>query len=277
MTGIRRLFLPHVGMRGSVKHLFEEFQNSLWDRRENCQDVPQERRAPDHSRLHEVAPGVRKRREFLTGKPESQREVLCELLLKASCAEWLGFNDLARPDTMPPVRSLAGLIREPDWSDTKNIHKLRMYRAAAFIDCLRPNVLDWETPCIPDMEWVLEFMEVFTRPRISIDEQTDLIDDLSRPRVPLETIVRTTRGPRLVLSPSELRYVWETRDLSHEERAKAWDNRTPKPFHPLGRCNVEMYGDRKLRDSWRVAVNRQLDKAKALYDSDLNRDERELN
>jgi hypothetical protein len=152
-----------------------------------------------------------------------------------------------------------------------------MYRAAAFIDCLRPNVLDWETPCIPDMEWVLEFIEIFTRSGISVEEQINLIDDLSRPRVPLETIVRTARGPRLVLSPSELRYVWETRDLSHEERAIAWDNRTPKPFQPLGRCNVEMYGDRKLRDAWRVAVNRQLEKAKALYDPDLNQDERELN
>ena len=277
MTAIRRLFLPHVGMRGSVKHLFEEFQNSLWDRRENYQDVPQERRAPDHSQSHELAPGAHKRREFLTGKPELQREVLCELLSEESCAEWLGFNDLARPDTKPPLRSLAGLIREPGWTDTKNVHKLRMYRAAAFIDCLRPNVLDWETPCIPDMEWVLEFIEVFTRPGISIEEQTDLIDDLSRPRVPLETIVRAARGPRLVLSPAELRYVWETRDLSHEERAIAWDNRTPRPFQPLGRCNVEMYGDKKLRDTWRVAVNRQLVKAKVLYDPDSNRGERELN
>jgi hypothetical protein len=215
--------------------------------------------------------------ELLTGKPESQREVLCELLSEASCAEWLGFNDLARPDTLPPVRFLAGLIRELGWPDAKNVHKLRMYRAAAFIDCLRPNVLDWETPCIPDMEWVLEFIEVFTRPSISIEEQTDLIDDLSRPRVPLETLVRTARGPRLILSPSELRYVWETRDLSHEERAIAWDNRTPKPFHPFDRPNLEMYGDRKLRDAWRVAVNRQLDKAKALYDPESNWDERGLN
>ena len=38
-----------------------------------------------------------------------------------------------------------GLIREPGWTDTKNVHKLRMFQAAAFIDCLRPNVLDWET------------------------------------------------------------------------------------------------------------------------------------
>jgi hypothetical protein len=50
--------------------------------------------------------------------------------------------------------------------DAENIHKLRMYRVAAFIDGLRPNVLDWETPHIPDMEWVLEFIEVFTRPGI---------------------------------------------------------------------------------------------------------------
>jgi hypothetical protein len=277
VTGIRRLFLPHVGMRGSVKHLFEEFQNSLWDRRVNYEDVPQERRAFDHSQLREVAPGGRKRRESLTGKPELQREVLCELLSEASCAEWLGFNDLARPDTKPPLRGLAGLIREPDWTDTENVHKLRMYRGAAFIDCLRPKVLDWETPCITDMEWVLEFIEVFTRLGISVEEQTDLIDDLSRPRVPLETIARTARGPRLVLSASELRYVWETRDLSHEERAIAWDNRTPKPFHPFDRPNLEMYGDRKLRDAWRVAVNRQLDKAKALYDPESNQDERELN
>ena len=84
MNGIRRLFLPHVGMRGSVKHLFEEFQNSLWDRRENYKEVPEERRASDHSRLHEHAPGARKRREFLTGKPELQREVLCELLSEES-------------------------------------------------------------------------------------------------------------------------------------------------------------------------------------------------
>jgi hypothetical protein len=144
VTGIRRLFLPHVGMRGSVKHLFEEFQNSLWDR------------------------------QGMTGKPELQREVLCELLSEESCAEWLGFNDLARPDTTPPLRRLAGLVREPDWTGAENIHKLRMYRTAAFIDCLRPNVLDWETPRIPDMEWVLEFIEVFTRPGISAEEQTDL-------------------------------------------------------------------------------------------------------
>jgi hypothetical protein len=152
-----------------------------------------------------------------------------------------------------------------------------MYRAAAFVDCLRPNVLDWKTPCTPDMEWVLEFIDVFTRLGISFAEQTDLVDDLARPRVPLETIVRTARGPRLVLSPSELRYVFETRDLSHAERAIAWDNRTPKPFQPFGRSNVAMFHDSKeVRNAWRSAVNRQLDKAEALYDPDLNRDEREL-
>jgi hypothetical protein len=152
-----------------------------------------------------------------------------------------------------------------------------MYRTAAFIDCLRPNVLDWETPRLLDMEWVLEFIEVFIRPGISDQEQINLIDDLSRPRVSLEAIVRATRGPRLELSPSDLRYVWETRDLSHEERAKAWDNRAPKPFQPFGQSNLEMHRDKKLTHRWRVAVNLQLRKARALYDSDLAQSEGEAN
>jgi hypothetical protein len=120
VKGIRRLFLPRVGNRGSVKHLFEEFQNSLWDRRESHQDVPQEGRASDPSRLHGLAHGERK--EFLKGKFDSPREVLCEILSEESCAEWLGFNDLARLDTKPHLRRLAGLVREPDWTDAENIH-----------------------------------------------------------------------------------------------------------------------------------------------------------
>jgi hypothetical protein len=267
VKGIRRLFLPHVGMRDSVKHLFDDFQNSLWDRRENYQDVPQERRPSDHSRLHEPARRAPQQNGFLPDELESFREVLRDLLSGESCTEWLGFNDLARQDITPPLRRLAGLVREPDWTHAENVHKLRMYRAAAFTDWLRPNVLDWETPSISDMEWVLKFIEVFTRPGISIEEQTDLIDDLSRPRVPLETIVQTTRGSRLELSASDLRYVWETKDLSHHERATAWDNRTPKPFQPFGCSNVEMRRDKKLVHRWRVAVNHQLSKARALYDS----------
>ncbi len=264
-------------MRGSVKNLFEEFQHSLWDGCENYQDVPEERRESHHSRLHQTAHGALQRKALLPGELQSLREVLCELLSDESCGEWLGFNDLSRPDTLPPSRLLAGLVREPDWADAENIHKLRMYRAAAFIDCLRPNVLDWETPRIPDMEWVLEFIAVFTHPGISVEDQTDLIDDLSRPQVPLDTITRTTRGPRVELSASELRYVWETRDLSHEARAIAWDNRIPKPFRPLDRSNVEMYRDKKLRDAWRSAVNRLQTKAKLSFSPDSDGDERELN
>jgi len=265
VKGIRRLFLPPVGMQNSVEHLYEEFRHSLWERPEN--HVPLEKGVPNHSGLPEPAHGG-KRWESLEGKPESQRVILCELLSETSCAEWLGFNDLARPDTKPPLRTLAGLIREPGWTNAKNVQKLRMYRAATFIDCLRPNALDWETPCIPDMEWVLEFIDVFTRPGISIAEQTDLIDDLARPRVPLETIVRTARGPRLVLSLSELSSVYETKDLSHEERAIAWDSRSPRPFQPFGRSNLEMHRDKQLTHRWRTAVNHQLKKARALYDSD---------
>jgi len=266
LKGIRRLFLPHVGIRGSVKHLFEEFQHSLWDGSENYQDVPAERRESHHSRLHQIAHGARQRKALLPGELQSLREVLCELLSDESCGQWLGFNDLARPNTLPPSRVLAGLVREPDWADAENIHKLRMYRAAAFVDCLRPSVLDWETPCIPDMEWVLEFIAVFTHPGISVEDQTDLIDDLSRPQVPLDTITRTTREPRLELSASELRYVWETRDLSHEARAIAWDNRSPNPFHPFDRPNLEIFQDKKLWQRWRVAVNYQIGKARARYD-----------
>jgi hypothetical protein len=262
-------------MRGSVKHLFEEFQNSLWDGRENCQDVPHKERALDHSRLHEIAHGARQRKAFLPGELQPLRKALCELLSEESCAEWLGFNDLSRPDTLPPSRLLASLVREPDWTEAENIHKLRMYRAAVFIDVLRPGVLDWHTPHDPHMGLVSEFIAAFTRPGISAEEQTDLIEDLARPLVPLETIVRTERGPRLKLSPSELRYVWETNGLSHEERAIAWDSRTPKPFQPFGRSNLEMCQDEKLKHRWRTAVNHQRDKAKALYGSDPGHDEGE--
>jgi len=203
--------------------------------------------------------------------------MLCGLISEESCAEWLGFNDLAHPDAKPPVRSLAGLIRDPDWTDTDNIHKLRMYRVAAFFDCLRPNVLDWETPRIPDMEWVLKFIEVFTRPGISMEDQTNLIDDLSRRRIPLEKIVQVERGPRLQLSHDDLRYVWQTSELSYGERALAWDNRTPEPFQPFGRPNVEIYRDKKLGHRWRVAVKNQIKKAKKRFDSDLSQDEGEVN
>ena len=267
--------MPHVGAKGSIRHLFEEFQNSLGDRREQYQEIPHERRQSPHSRLRKVTRGAHARSEFLPDELESLQALCCDLLSMESCAEWLGFNDLARPNTLPPSRFLAALIREPDWGHADNIQKLRMYRVAAFIDCLRPNVLDWETPRISDIEWVLEFIEVFTRPGISVEDQTVLIEDLSRPQVSLEKIVQTTRGPRLELSARELRYVWETRDLSHEERAIAWDNRTPKPFQPFGRSNLEMYRDKDLTHRWRVAVNHRLKKARALYDSDVGQGEGE--
>ena len=277
MKGIQKLFLPRVGTQGSVKHLFEEFRNSLWDRRKDYQEVLQERRESHQSRLHAVAQDARERREFLPDELASMRGVLCELLLEQSCAEWLGFNDLARSDTKPPVRSLAGLIRDPDWTNAENIHKLRMYRAAAFVDCLRPNALDWETPRVTDMEWVLEFIEAFTRPGISVEDQTNLIEDVSRPLIQLEKIVQTERGPRAQLLLDDLRYVRDTAELSHEERAVAWDNRTPKPFQPFGRPNVEMYRDKNLAQNWRVAVNNQIKKAKKLLGSDSKQDEGEAN
>ena len=277
MPGIRRLFLPQVGIRGSVKHLFQEFQNSFGDRQRKFLELPDVLPVSLRARVDHIVRGPWQRGELPRIELGKLREVLCELLEEESCAEWLGFNDLARPDTLPPARGLASLVREPDWTDAENIQKLRMYRAASFIDCLRPNVLDWETPRISDMEWVLEFIGVFTRPGISVEDQTNLIDDLARPLISLEKIVQTERAPRTQLSLDDLRYVRETADLSYEARAVAWDNRTPKPFQPFGRSNVEMYRDKKLAQNWRVAVKTQIKKAKKLFDSNPRQDEGEAN
>src|SRR5258707_12579609 len=131
VKGIRRLFLPHVGMRGSVKHLFEEFRNSLWGGRGNYQDVSEERRQSHHSPLHQIPHGAWQRKAFLPGELQSLREVLCELVSHESCGEWLRFNGLSHPDTLLPSRLLASLIRKPDLADTENIRTLRMYPAAA--------------------------------------------------------------------------------------------------------------------------------------------------
>jgi len=271
------LFLPHVGTKGPIKHSFREFQNSLGDRRKDFLEFPLELRESKDGRVQAIVRDARERGEYLPGDYEELREILYELLSEESCAEWLGSYYVTRAENAPPPKILASLIRDPDLTDAENVHKLRLYRAAAFIDCLRSDVIDWETPHIPDMELVLKFAEVFTRPGISVEDQTDLIDDLSRPRVPLEMIVQSERGPRLQLSLNDLRYVWETRNLSHEERAIAWDNRTPKPFQPFGCSNVEMYRDKEACHKWRVAVKYQTNKAKKLFDSDGEQDEGEAN
>ena len=238
-------------MRGSVSHLFRQFQDSL---------------------------GVRRESEELPFEAGMLAELLRALLSEESCEEWLGYHDMDAPDSSPPGRWLSGLILESDWTVEENVHKLRLYRAAAFVDCLRPDALDWVTPSIADMEWVQDFVKVFGRPGISLEDQSYLIEDLSRPYVPLKMIGRSTRGPRLKLSSSELRYVWETRDLSHAQRAAVWDNRAPKPFSPFGCSNVEMYdGGKKLRNKWSVAVKRLINKAKAAYGVDLDKNQHQLN
>jgi len=152
VKGIRRLFLTsrwHGG--GSVKHLFREFfRNSLWDQRKDYKEVSQRETlnhiVPITSDSHEAW----QRRKFLPAELQSLREMLCGLISEESCAEWLGFNDLAHPDAKPPVRSLAGLIRDPDWTDTDNITQV------AYVPALLPFRLptvrmssNWETPRIP--------------------------------------------------------------------------------------------------------------------------------
>lgn len=238
-------------MRGSVKHLFEQFQNSLGNERTDWREHSRERWASQDTRLQEIVRGARERGEFLPKELESLRRLLCELLNEENCAEWLGYNDLSRPDTLPPVRLLAGFIRELDWTNQENVRKLRLYRTAAFIEFLRPGAIDWETPHMPSMELVLKFIKVFTRPGISNEEQALLIDDLSRPRVPWEKIVTPERRQRARFSECDLRYVWETRGLSHIERAAEWDKRR---FHPFGEPNLKQFEDKKLRQRWLVAV-----------------------
>jgi hypothetical protein len=122
-----------------------------------------------------------------------------------------------------------------------------------------------------------EFIEVFTRPGISVEDQANLIDDLSRPLISLEKIVQSERAPRVQLSLDDLRYLRDTAELSYEARAVAWDNRTPKPFHPFGRSNVEMYRDKDLSQNWRVTVKYHTEKAKKLFGSHPSQGEGEAN
>src|SRR5262249_13535128 len=140
---------------------------------------PHERGPSNKSRLQKIVHPARERGEFLPEELESLRDLLCELLSEDDCAEWLGVHGLSRPHTLPPMRLLAGFIRELDWTDAENIEKLRLYRTAAFIESLRPGAIDWETPHVQSMELVLKFINVFTRPGISSEEQALLIDDLS--------------------------------------------------------------------------------------------------
>jgi hypothetical protein len=227
--------------------------------------------------LQEIVRGARERGEFLPKELESLRKLLCELLDEENCAEWLGYNDLSRPDTLPPMRLLAGFIRELDWTNQENVDKLRLYRTAAFIEFLRPGVIDWETPHIVSMELVGKFIDVFTRPGISAEEQKDLIDDLSRPGVPLEEITTTERGHRVRLSARDSRYVRDTSDLPYEALAKAWDERKPTPFQPFDCSNLEMYRSKVLNNKWRASVRRMRLKAKATWNSNPEGGERELN
>jgi hypothetical protein len=270
VKGIRRLFLPRVGIKGSVAHMFREFQDSIEDSRITAGCSGPDQITAKQYRLGDVAAAAHERQEILPAELGALRVILIELLSDEICAEWLGYNYLSRPDEKPLVRPLAPWIREPDWGKEENINKLRIYRAAVFISCIRPDELDWQTPRVADMELVWKFIENFTRPHISAGYQMDMIYDVFNPHVSLERICRPERGPRLNLSDDDIRYIWETRHLSHEDRAAAWDNRSPRPFHPFGRPNVEMYRDQTSQCKWRVAVNRLVKKALLQIDPDIN-------
>jgi len=79
----------------------------------------------------------------------------------------------------------------------------------------------------------VEFIELFTRPGISVEDQTNLIDDLSRTQVPLETIVTNHAWAAHTAFARRFALHLGNQNLSHEERAIAWDNRNPNAFHPF--------------------------------------------
>lgn len=274
MNAIRRLFRPEVGLRGSVTHLFEEFQDSLGERRQIDEPVSSERRASKNSRVSAIVAAARERGWLLPKEVGELRQIWLCLLSKDDCEEWLGYRDLLS-DQKPEPRQLANWIRQWDWDKDENVEHLRLFRNAAFIELLRPGALDWQTPNIGEVEVVREIAAVFSRPSGEVDDQRDIIHTLFDPRVRLEQIVKRTRGPRLQVSYEDLYYVWETRALSHEERAREWDERTPKPFKPFGRSNVEMYSVKKLQARWRSAVNRLLAKAYEAFGPRRPKSERE--
>src|SRR6266849_8952872 len=116
-----------------------------------------------------------------------------------------------------------------------------------------------------ELEWV-------TRARVRNPSKNHAsLDQRRRRSVAIERHRRTCAKQVTSLFPKS------GRDLSHEARAIAWDNRIPKPFRPLDRSNVEMYRDKKLRDAWRSAVNRLQTKAKLSFSPYSDGDERELN
>ncbi len=312
MKVVRRLFPIRVGLRGSVAHLFHEFQCTLGNRRQKQEqrsfserrehisrikplDLDERQAAPRRKpelrvkqipRVLAIVKAARERGQILQSEVEILREILVVSLSKEDCEEWLGYYELLQPQTGAFVgfvrrnyrdSLLASLAHESDLGSNGNIEKFRLHRAAALIDCFRPGVLDWQTPHVPDLELVLKFVELFTRPSIAHEEQRNLIFDLFNVRIPLEKIVQPERGPRVRPSTADLRYVSETREMSHEERAAAWDTLEPKPFQPFGRPNLEMYSDPKLQSRWRSAVNRLLAKARNLNGPDDNQGERELN
>src|SRR6266852_9280443 len=85
-----------------------------------------------------------------------------------------------------------------------------------------------------ELEWV-------TRARVRNPSKNHAsLDQRRRRSVAIERHRRTCAKQVTSLFPKS------GRDLSHEERASAWDNRIPKPFRPLDRSNVEMCRDKKL-------------------------------
>lgn len=200
-------------------------------------------------------------------RDEEIAAILSKLLSDQSCKKWFERRSEGEwsPLTPPFVNAAAPYTWESDWPEEWNVGKLSLYRMAAFIEhfpCRRGR-LDWRSANVQDMGIVEGLARKFST---HVEEREDIVYDLSRPEVALEAIIQTDRAPRHELAHAELRYVWQTNHLSHEERVKAWDNRAPKPFQPFGRPNGEMY--EQNGQGWRASVNRLKAKAEKFYGSE---------
>jgi len=70
--------------------------------------------------------------------------------------------------------------------------------------------------------------ELFTAPGISVEDQTNLIDDLSRTQVPLGDDLYKPRVGRAHGFRPPICATFGNQKLVHEGRAIAWDNRIPR-------------------------------------------------
>ena len=61
--------------------------------------------------------------------------------------------------------SMTPFFREPDWNETENHEKFRVYAVASFLDLLRPGSIYWkgQSPSVDDMQCVSQIVSILGR------------------------------------------------------------------------------------------------------------------